>query len=241
MMTKSLISELASSIRSHSALPTPPSDLSLQDAYAMQGSLSRMLGPISGYKAGITCATTQQKLGLEKPLLGHLYSEGRQSSGAVLTERPHSAIECEIGVIVDAEGRPISIVPVLEFVHLRFSSLSDISAASLVLCNLGANQYMCGSEHSWEAGLEALFREDTIRLSRDNQLIQEASAYSSLGGPEKFLGWMLSEIRQREWPIAKGYLLIGGTCGNAIPFQSGSYTADYGPLGQLEFTITSTR
>lgn len=236
-MDGQFITDLVSSIRSHSALPTFPSGVALEDAYATQPTVSFHMGQIAGYKAGVTNVITQKKLGLEQPLLGHLYSAGKQPAGAILSYRPHSAIECEIGIIVDAEGRPRSILPVLEFVHVQFSSLHEISAANLVLCNLGADQFMLGQPQSWHTGLEALMGEASIRLTRDQQLVQEVSAFSSLGGPEPAREWMVSEVQRHQWPLTDGTLLITGTCGDAIPFQPGSYMADYGPLGRLEFTI----
>ncbi len=229
--------DLASAISSHSELPAFPADLSLDKAYAMQPHISRQLGGTRGYKAGITHVDTQKKLGLKQPLLGHLYHTGEQPAEATLIHRPHAAIECEIGIIVDAAGCPRSILPVLEFVHLRFSSPRDISAPNLVLCNLGADQFMCGSPLPWRLALEALAKKADIQLRRDGQLVQTASAFSSLGGPEPSREWMVSEIQRHQWPLAANTLLIGGTCGEAIPFQPGHYEADYGLLGRLKFTI----
>lgn len=236
-MDQSFVTELASAIREHAVLPPFPSGVSLAQAYAMQPAVSLNIGQAAGYKAGLTNVITQQKLGLDQPLLGHLYSTGEQHAGATLVHRSHSAIECEIGIIVDTDGRPLSILPVLEFVHVRFASPRDISAANLVLCNLGADQFMLGQPLPWHTGLQALIEQDGIRLTRDQQLIQDVSALSSLGGPEPAREWMIREIRRHQWPLGEHTLLIAGTCGDAIPFQPGSYVADYGPLGQIEFNI----
>lgn len=236
-MDEQFITDLVSAIRTHAPLPAFPGGVPLAEAYATQAIVSLHMGQSAGYKAGVTNDIIQKKLGLEQPLLGHLYSAGEQPAGAVLTQRPHSAIECEIGIIVDAEGRPLSILPVLEFVHVRFASPQHISAANLVLCNLGADQFMLGQPQPWNAGLEALMEQDAIRLTRDEQLVQEVSAFSSLGGPELGREWMVNQIRRHQWPLADHTLLIAGTCGDAIPFQPGAYVADYGPLGRIEFSI----
>lgn len=96
---------------------------------------------------------------------------------------------------------------------------------------------MLGQPQPWLCGLEALMESSTIRLFRDNQLIQQACALSSMSGPEEAGEWMLERIQNHKWPLTAGTLLMTGTCGDAIPFQPGSYRADYGPLGQIEFSI----
>lgn len=236
-MDDAFMTELAQAMATHSPLPRFPSGITVEQAYAGQPAVSRKVGPTAGYKAGITNELIQRKLGLDQPLLGHLYRSGEQPGGAVLAHRPHAAIECELGIIVDAQGQPCWIVPALEFVHLRFTAPEDVSAANLVLCNLGADQFMLGQPQPWLSGLEALMESSTIRLFRDNQLIQQACALSSMNGPEEAGEWMLDQIRNHQWPVTEGTLLMTGTCGDAIPFQPGSYRADYGPLGQIEFSI----
>src|SRR5690606_21139409 len=51
---------------------------------------------------------------------------------------------------------------------------------------------MLGQPQPWLCGLEALMESSTIRLFRDNQLIQQACALSSMSGPEEAGEWMLA-------------------------------------------------
>src|SRR5690606_41348314 len=50
-------------------------------------------------------------------------------------------------------------------------------------------------------------------LFRDNQLIQQACALSSLNGPEEAGEWTLDQIRKHQRPVADGTLLM--TCTRA--------------------------
>src|SRR5690606_34711898 len=130
------------------------------------------------------------KLRLSQLLPGDFCRSGEQLGGALFAHRGRAASGCELGIIVDAQGQPCWIVPALEFVHLRFTAPEDVSAANLVLCNLGADQFMLGQPQPWLSGLEALMESSTIRLFRDNQLTQQACALSSMNGPEEAGEWM---------------------------------------------------
>src|SRR5690606_1848532 len=210
-MDDAFMTELAQALATYSPLQRVPSVITAEQAYAWQPAVSRKVGPTAGYKAGITNELIQRKLRLDQPLLGHLYRSGEQPGGAVLAHRPHAAIECELGIIVDAQAQPCWTGPAWEFGHLRFTAPAALAAANLVLCNLGADQFMLGQPQPWLSGLEALMESSTIRLFRDNQLTQQACALSSMNGPEEAGEWMLDQIRNHQWPVTEGTLLMTGT------------------------------
>ena len=49
---------------------------------------------------------------------------------------------------------------------------------------------------------------------------------------------MLNEASARGLALADDMLLITGACGGIHPAEPGSYVADYGSLGKIEFTVT---
>src|SRR5690606_36510023 len=100
-MDDAFLTELGQAIVTHSPLPRFPSGITAEQSYAWQPAVSRKVGPPAGYKAGSSNELIQRKLGLDQPLLEHLYRSGEHPGGAVLAHRPRAAIERELGIIVD--------------------------------------------------------------------------------------------------------------------------------------------
>jgi len=233
------IAELASAIRSHSQLPAFPSGITLEQAYAMLPDVVSLVCDTRtrGLKAGLTNPALQELFGLEDALMGLLFDWGECSPGSRLPYREHSQLECELGIVLNANRQPVSIGPAIEFVHLNFLRPEDFTPANLVISSLGADRYLCGKPTPWrEVDFEAL-RDVVIRLERDGKLLQEVSAYDSLNGPERAVEWCVGEASRRGLDIVGGTLLLTGTCGSALPASPGDYIADYGPLGAVTFCV----
>ncbi len=238
-LDQSFTRDLADAIRSHAPLPEFPPGVSLEEAYAVLPEIAERLCDtrIAGLKAGLTNSDVQALFGLDSALLGFIYDWGILEPGDSLQHREYAQIECELGIILDPSGNPLSIGPALEFVHLPFSRPEDFTGANLVLSSLGADRYLCGDFVDWEEGpLQHLF-ETTIRLERDGEKLLEVSACDSLGGPDNAVAWCVGEARNRGLDLVESGLLLTGTCGSGIPFQPGHYVADYGSFGRLEFEI----
>lgn len=236
---ESFIADLGSAIRSHKPLPAFPPGITLHQAYSILPAVASLVCDDSrrGLKAGITNPDLQALFGLDEPLLGLLYDWGECRPGSRLPYREHSQIECELGIVLDADGHPVSISPAIEFVHLNFQRQEDFTPANIVVSSLGADRYLCGERTPWsEVDFEAL-RDVVIRLERDGEVLQEVSAYDSLNGPESALEWCVGEAKKRALDIVEGTLLLTGTCGSALPAGPGEYVADYGALGAVTFAV----
>jgi len=236
------LKELAASIRAHSTLPAFPPGITLEQAYAMLPKVASLAcdASVYGLKAGLTNPQLQQLFGLEEALLGLLYDWGECRSGSRLPYREHAKIECELGIVVSADGTPISMGPAIEFVHLNFSSPADLTPANLVVSSLGADRFLCGEQISWaEIDFDSL-SETIVCLQRDGQALQEVSALESFGGPVNALEWCICEAKKRDLPLVENTLLLTGTCGEALTAAPGEYIADYGILGEVTFTVDAT-
>lgn len=233
------IAELAGAIRSYRPLPAFPSGLTLQNAYAMLPEVAAAIcdSGSPGLKAGLTNPGLQQMFGLDSALLGRLYDWGELKCGASLPSREHSLIECELCVMLGADGVPFSIGPAIEFVHLNFSRADDFTPANLVVSSLGADRYLLGEQLPWNEEILASLGVETIRLERDGEKILEVSCNDSLSGPESAVRWCIDEARKRGLAIEENTLLLTGTCGAALPAIPGSYCADFGALGAVAFEI----
>ena len=165
------IADLAYAIRSHLPLPAFPADLTLEEAYSVLPAVASLVCDVrsSGIKAGFTNPDLQKLFGLEEPLLGLLYDWGECRSGCILPYNEHSKIECELGIVFNADGVPVSMGPAIEFVHLSFSIPEDLTPANLVVSSLGADGYLRGEQTAWaELDFESL-RDTIISLERDGE------------------------------------------------------------------------
>jgi len=227
---------MAAAIRSGGTLPKMPAGLSLEDAYALQKEVVAAVtdGAVAGLKAGMTAAAGQQAFGLTHPLIGSLYEAGRLAPGTKFPSAPGVSLECEIGLVVDADGAPKTAGPVIEVPRMAFADEEDRTGANLTACNISADRYIVGEQQP----LRDAYGDIQITLTRDGDEVCSAPASDAMGGPQAALAWMLNEARVRSLRIADGMLLITGACGGIHPAQPGHYVADYGDFGKIEFTVT---
>ena len=231
-----LVQRMAAAIRAGEPLPKMPAELDLNAAYKLQQQVVAAVsgGAVAGLKAGMTAAAGQQAFGLTHPLIGSLYAHGRCEPGITFESGPGVSLECEIGIVVDADGAPKTAGPVIEVPRMAFSDAADRNGANLTACNIAADRYIVGTQQP----LRDSYGDVTITLTRDGEQITSAPASDALGGPQAALAWMLNEARQRGLAIEDGMLLITGACGGIHPAEPGHYRADYGDLGSIEFTVT---
>ncbi len=231
-----LASDMAAAIRNGGTLPKMPAKLGIDEAYALQKAVVAAVsgGSVAGLKAGLTASAAQAQFGVTHPLLGSLYEQGRLAPGASLDSAPGVMLECEIGVVIDERGVPQSAGPVIEVPRMAFADADDVSGVNLLACNIAADRHIVGAQ----LPMPAPHAEIEVRLIRDGRTVSAAPATEALGGPGPAVEWMLREARLRGLPIAEGMLLITGAIGGIHPAAPGSYRADYGALGSIEFTVT---
>ena len=231
-----LVDGMAAAIREGGLLPKMPAGLTLEAGYGIQKRVVAAVagGAVAGLKAGMTAAAGQRAFGLAHPLIGSLYESGRLAPGASFPSAPGVSLECEIGLVVDADGAPKTAGPVIEVPRMAFADEQDRTGANLAACNISADRYIVGGQQP----LRDSYGDIRITLTRDGGEVCSAPASDALGGPQAALAWMLNEARERELEIADGMLLITGACGGIHPAEPGRYVADYGDFGRIEFTVT---
>ena len=235
MSDSELVHSLVSAIRNRTALPAMPADLSLDDAYAMQKEVVAALADdgVAGWKAGMTAPAGQAAFGLTHPLIGSLYKWGRLENGASIEAVGGIKLECEIGITIDGEGNAQRAGPVIEVPRMEWASADDAKGANLTATNIAAYCYIVGEQQPLRDDYDQL----AVTLTRDGESVCEAPLADALGGPMPALEWMLNEAKVRDMSASDGMLLITGACGGIHDGETGSYVADYGPLGKIEFSI----
>lgn len=230
-----LVGALVNSIRERDTFPAMPSDLSLEDGYTVQKQVVEQVadGSIAGWKAGMTAPAGQAAFGLTHPLIGYLYASGRLENGATVAHVPGVKLECEIGITIDAEGKPKTAGPVIEVPRMMWNSAEDAKGANLVATNIASYQFIVGEQQAIRDDYESL----SVSLTRDGETVCEAALSDALGGPHQALEWMLEEAQVRGMTPSADSLLITGACGGINDGEPGNYVADYGVLGKIEFSI----
>ena len=182
---------------------------------------------------GVTNPQAQAFFSIDHALLGSLYADARRAAGDTIPYIKGRSLETEFAVLVDGDGKPSAIAPAIEVVFVSFERQGDMSAPNLVFSNLGADLFLVGDFLPWDS------RHQGVRatLSRDGEVVNEASMDDALGGPTQALPWIWGEMERRRYPIAGETLIMMGACGAVVPAEPGSYTADYGPMGSLVFTV----
>ena len=231
-----LASDLAAAIRDGKTVPRMPANLGIEEAYELQKAVVAAVsgGTVAGLKAGLTAAAAQAQFGVTHPLIGSLYEQGRRLPGVSVPGAPGVMLECEIGVVIDAQGSPKAAGPVIEVPRMAFATPQDASGVNLLACNIAADRYIVGAQ----LPMLDSYADIEARLIRDGETVSAAPATEALGGPGPALEWMLDEARRRGLPIRDNMLLITGAIGGIHPAKPGSYRADYGALGSIEFKVT---
>lgn len=230
------VESLARAIKDRTTFPPMPGNLTLDSAYAMQAEVVQAVsgGAIAGYKAGLTAPAGQAQFGIDHPLIGVLYSSGRMQSGATFSSGPGIMLECEIGVVIDAEGNARTAGPVIEVPRAAWASPEDATGISMAACNIAAYRFITGEQGEIRDDYDDL----SVTLTRDGETVTQAPLNEALGGPLPALQWMTSSARELGLPLEDGLLMITGAVGGIQPAQPGEYVADYGVLGKVTFTVT---
>ena len=206
--------------------------------------------PIAGYKAGLTSQAGQKKFNVEQALSGVLFSSGHVTklNEVSLKDAGKLMIETEIGFILSSNiTAPItdpksisqhveSIVSVIELPDLAYQSPKAIKDVDLIAANLASHQFILG-EPKAQSDIGDINRINT-KLSLNKEILFEGKATDALGGQWQALTWLVNHLLDLGYNLNAGDLLITGSLGKMIPAQEGSFEADFGELGKIEFKIS---
>ena len=231
-----LVQDIAAAVRAGERLPRMPANLSVDEAYEIQKAVVAEVSgdALAGLKAGMTATALQKQFGLSDAVVGCLYEAGRMDPGVSFASAPGVMIECELGVVVDADGNPKSCGPVVEVPRLNPAPGEDQMGVSLIASSIASDRFIAGPQFP----LLDSYDHVQVRLERDGEILSSASCLDALGGPHRAIGWLIQEAKKRRLPLEDGMLCITGACGGIHPAKPGHYLVEYGELGSIEFTVT---
>ncbi|MDD7936900.1 hypothetical protein PHK61_00525 [Actinomycetospora lutea] len=197
-----------------------PDDLDVDTAYAVQRALTARREARGarriGWKLGYTSAVMRAQMGVESPNLGPLLDTMVVPPGGVVpASLVQPRVEPEIGIVVDADGRPTGARAVLEVVDSVWRDYRFTLAANTADGSSAAG-VVVGEE--LDGDLAAL----TVELRRDGVPAATGSGDAAMGHPHRALDWLRGELARRGETLRTGDLVITGGLTRAIGLPPGS-------------------
>ncbi|MEO7411917.1 MAG: fumarylacetoacetate hydrolase family protein [Opitutaceae bacterium] len=209
---------------------------------------------VAGYKAAYATSAAQKTAKVNQPVHGVLFKAGRINATAgtpvsIKASKP-LLVETEIGYVISVDiGTKLvvprqalttieAIVPVIELpfdAKTANASTKAYSAIDTVAGNVGSNQYIVGAPLSPKVvgNTDAL----GITLTRNGKNVHTTTGADVKDGQALMLMTLINQIIDQGRVLHAGDIIISGALGGASPGEKGSYTADFGKLGNIAFTI----
>lgn len=207
---------------------------SMDDALCTQAKvvavLSNEMGPVIGYKAGLTSKAAQDRFGASEPVQGVLYRDMMLEDGAEVPEKfgARPVFEADLILVVGSDAINSAKTPEEAIVHISavhpFIELPDVSYAqgepitdvTLTANGVAAKMGVLGRAIPVEDGdamLSALSSMTVTVKASDGELLSEAPGSSVLGNPVNAALWLMS----KGVDFKEGDLISVGSIGPLIP------------------------
>jgi len=230
----------------------------LQRAYV---SLRLTKDKLKGFKAGLTSKAGQHKFGVEQALAGVLLQSGSKTnnSSVSLSDYRKLMIETELGFSVNQtltkkvesidqlKALTSAIHPVIELPDIGFAKEKPATGTDLIASNLGSAAYIVGPPTPLNqlgtspalTDINALAVSLTVKNKQgQGKIVNQGKATDALDNQWHALMFLINHSIEQGYQITPDHILITGALGQMIPALPGDYTAQFGPLKSLEFTIT---
>jgi 2-keto-4-pentenoate hydratase len=226
------------------------SALTLQEGRCAQAKVLRRLtadlGPVVGYKAGLTNPAMQQRFGVDHPLRGVLLRDMLLKSGAQVPAafgaRPFFEADFVVVVKDDGLARATSlrqaaesishVVPFMELPDLMLDPKVTLTGPALVAMNVGARLGVLGEPipmQTTDEFIDAL-ASMTVTLNQDGVELHRGPGTAIMGHPLNSAIWLARDLERAGIRLQAGDLLSLGSFLPIAPPKPGS-TASVKYLG----------
>lgn len=210
--------------------------ISIAQAYRLQQRYVRERlragGHVAGYKGGLMSAASMAGRGVDEPLVGVLFADGRaDADGTVsLCGYRKAAFELKLG---HENGH---VLPVIDLPDIAYRDPAHYGAVDMVAANISAARYVRGAaQPTGGRDLDAL----RVTLTRDGQPVTSGTAGESLNGQDASVEAVKALARRAGYAPRPADLIVTGKIGERGWLLPGRYIADYGRLGRVAFTVTA--
>lgn len=220
---------------------------------AQKAYVSGILGKkgFAGIKGAVVGKGGQDMFEIDGPLSAVLFRDGwldaKETPEVPIREGASPGIETELGIVFgERVDSPIpdvetlkkkvrAIVPVIELPAGKHNWSAKPMATDLVASNVDSDKYIVG-----EACVDLAVDLDSVpvKLYSGGRILNDTT-----GGDARNGQWW-NFLRQVNWAVENGYslspgdLVITGALGKIVREGAGKYRAEYGQLGEIEFSLT---
>jgi 2-keto-4-pentenoate hydratase len=233
-------SELAESYLQKTPARAIAPNLTLEEAKEIQqqflGEIREELGPVVGYKAGLTSETAQQQFNVSQPLLGTLFQQMLLPNGQIISPQFGSRPMSEGDLMVRVGSEEINnaktpqealasldaVIPFIELPDLVYSQDVKLNGPAILAINVGARYGVVGEPillsptEEWEGRLKNLTLEI---LDADGKVLATGKGSNLLGNPLNVVLWIRDSLRAEGKQLRKGDLLSLGTITPLMPVK----------------------
>ncbi len=225
------------------------------EGYAIQARIERHSAkPVFGWKIAATSQAGQAHIGVDGPMAGRLLAERvLPDGGSTPLGANHmrvAEVEFAFRMGRDLAPRPVpystdevlaavdTLHPAIEIPDSRYDDFVTVGAPHLIADNACAHLVVVG------AAAKADWRRLDLaahkgRGRNEGKFEREGSGANVLGDPRIALAWLANELRGLGLTLARGQIVITGTCVKPMELEPGDHIlADLGSLGGLSIRFT---
>lgn len=217
-----------------------PVHLTLSDAQCGQKKvvsfLAQQLGPITGYKAGLTNPAVQKKFNHDQPVRGTLFKEMLLPDGSEVPARFGARPLFEADLLVRVKSSAIhqaktaadvikyvdAVIPFIELPDLMVQEPGKLDGAGITYINVGARFGVMGKPMSVSPALTTQLADMTVRvLDGQGQELDRGKGSDVMGHPLNAVIWLAQDVARSGGRLRAGDLLSLGSFSKLTPPKPG--------------------
>jgi len=225
--------------------------LTVDQAYEIQAEITKLRAAkgdmVMGYKNGLSSKKVQIKFGVDGPIVAPLYKSTFRWPGVLYMKNyVRMFVEPEIGYrlkreittpIEDIESlkKAVDIVfPAIEVPDIGFTDLKQATGTDIIAINSAEKKILVGKAVGVRAyDLDAV----TVKLFHNGQEITSGVGSNAPGGQWEALKWTVNAALAKGGKVKAGDAFITGILVKLMAGKPGTYRADYGDFGSIEFEV----
>jgi len=234
-----------------------PKVASLKEAYRIQDAfverLSVPLGPVVGYKVGLTSKPVQKKFGINHPLRGQLLERMLLEDGAEVPARFGARPIAEADLLVRVKDAGINqagtiaevwehldaVIPFIELPDLLVRKGDPLTAPVITAINVGARLGVTGAAIPTERIAAGDLAAMTVHVYQGDEKVMAVPGKAILGHPLNAVLWLIDDLKADGKMLRAGDLVSLGSLGRPLSPRPGTglRVVYEGLFGNQEVTV----
>jgi 2-keto-4-pentenoate hydratase len=223
-------------------------ELSIEQAYALQGALEKALVAqgerVIGWKAGFTSVALQESYGVPEPVCGFMLASGVFSSGDAVPFSRFKGLGVEVEVAfllrADLAGPGVTpasallavegAMPSLELIDFRLSGKPQ--GVDVIADGVYTNAIVLGRPLSPLAGIDLSV--EGVVYEQNGQIVGTHTAAEVMGNPLSSLAWLANKLGALGRTLGAGDVVLSGSISKVLrPGAGESIRASFTRLGSV--------